>query len=135
MISWFESIQLTTIILIVVAGFAAGWVDAVVGGGGLIQLPALLLVPGITPVQALATNKMGSIFGTTTSAVTYYGRVKPDLRTAIPMAVIDTGDKVGHVLLLLAIDRVRNRETQIVVFHIALHLVHVFQGLRHLLFP
>ena len=88
MISGFESIQLTTIILIVVAGFAAGWVDAVVGGGGLLQLPALLLVPGITPVQALATNKMGSIFGTTTSAVTYYGRVKPDLRTAIPMAVI-----------------------------------------------
>ena len=48
-----------------VAGFAAGWVDAVVGGGGLIQLPAMLLVPGISPVQALATNKMGSIFGTT----------------------------------------------------------------------
>lgn len=88
MISGFESIQITTIILIVVAGFAAGWVDAVVGGGGLLQLPAMLLIPGITPVQALATNKMGSIFGTTTSAVTYYGRVKPDLRTAVPMAVI-----------------------------------------------
>ena len=41
--------------------------------GDCIQLPAMLLVPGISPVQALATNKMGSIFGTTTSAVTYYG--------------------------------------------------------------
>lgn len=99
MISGFESIQLTTLILIVVAGFAAGWVDAVVGGGGLIQLPAMLLVPGITPVQALATNKMGSIFGTTTSAVTYYGRVKPDLRTAVPMAVIAlAGSFAGAVL-------------------------------------
>jgi uncharacterized membrane protein YfcA len=98
-ISGFESIQLTTLILIVVAGFAAGWVDAVVGGGGLIQLPAMLLVPGITPVQALATNKMGSIFGTTTSAVTYYGRVKPDLRTAVPMAVIAlAGSFAGAVL-------------------------------------
>jgi uncharacterized membrane protein YfcA len=76
-VSGFESIQLATIVLIVVAGFSAGWVDAVVGGGGLLQLPALLLVPGITPVQALGTNKMGSIFGTTTSAVTYYGRVRP----------------------------------------------------------
>lgn len=99
MISGFESIQLTTLILIVVAGFAAGWVDAVVGGGGLIQLPAMLLVPGITPVQALATNKMGSIFGTTTSAVTYYGRVKPDLRTAVPMALIAlAGSFAGAVL-------------------------------------
>ena len=73
MVSGLESIELSTLILIVVAGLAAGWVDAVVGGGGLIQLPAMLLVPGISPVQALATNKMGSIFGTTTSAVTYYG--------------------------------------------------------------
>lgn len=99
MISGFESIQLTTLILIVAAGFAAGWVDAVVGGGGLIQLPALLLVPGITPVQALATNKMGSIFGTTTSAVTYYNRVKPDLRTAIPMAVIALAGSFGGAVL------------------------------------
>ena len=82
-----------------VAGFAAGWVDAVVGGGGLIQLPALLLVPGITPVQALATNKMGSIFGTTTSAVTYYGRVRPDLRTALPMAVIALAGSFGGAVL------------------------------------
>ncbi|WP_143588151.1 TSUP family transporter [Tersicoccus phoenicis] len=72
--------------MVIVAGLAAGWVDAVVGGGGLLQLPAMLLVPGITPVQALATNKMGSVFGTTTSAVTYFGRVRPDLRTALPMA-------------------------------------------------
>ncbi len=71
----------------IVAGLLAGWVDAVVGGGGLIQLPALLLVPGISPVQALATNKMGSVFGTATSAVTYARRVRPDLRTAIPMAL------------------------------------------------
>ena len=36
------------------AGFAAGWIDAVVGGGGLLQLPALLLVPGLSPIQALS---------------------------------------------------------------------------------
>nr|WP_208381352.1 TSUP family transporter [Paenarthrobacter ilicis] len=85
--------------MIVVAGFAAGWVDAVVGGGGLIQLPALLLVPGITPVQALATNKMGSIFGTTTSTVTYYRRVGPDLKTAVPMAVIALAGSFGGAIL------------------------------------
>ncbi|NYE96700.1 hypothetical protein FHU41_002950 [Psychromicrobium silvestre] len=91
MVSGFENIQLYTILLVVVAGLAAGWVDAVVGGGGLIMLPVMLMVPGISPVQALATNKMGSIFGTTTSSVTYYRRVGPDLKTAVPMALIALG--------------------------------------------
>ncbi|WP_402468520.1 TSUP family transporter [Isoptericola aurantiacus] len=77
----------TTVLLLVLAGLAAGWVDAVVGGGGLIQLPALLLVPGISPVQALATNKLGSIMGTSVSSITYYRRVHPDLTTAGPMAL------------------------------------------------
>ena len=36
-------LSLGTVLLLVLAGFAAGWVDAVVGGGGLVQLPALLL--------------------------------------------------------------------------------------------
>jgi len=75
-----------TMLVLALVALAAGWVDAVVGGGGLLQLPALLLVPGIAPVQALATNKLASICGTTTSAVTYYRRVRPDLRTALPMA-------------------------------------------------
>ncbi|WP_152204274.1 TSUP family transporter [Georgenia thermotolerans] len=80
-------IDALAIVLLVLAGLTAGWVDAVVGGGGLIQLPALLLMPGLTPLQALATNKVGSIMGTSTSAVTYYRRVGPDLRTAAPMAI------------------------------------------------
>jgi uncharacterized protein len=83
-----EGLTPTVLVLVVVAALAAGWIDAVVGGGGLLQLPALLLVPGISPVQALATNKLASVFGTTTSAVTYYRRVHPDLRTALPMAAV-----------------------------------------------
>lgn len=76
-----------TIALLMLAGFAAGWVDAVVGGGGLVQLPALLLIPGISPVQALATNKVAGIMGTSVSAVTFYRRVHPDMKTAGPMAL------------------------------------------------
>src|SRR6476620_10839276 len=67
------------------AGFGAGWVDAVVGGGGLVQLPALLLgFPSATPAQLLATNKLSSVAGT----ATYWRRVRPDLRTALPMAAV-----------------------------------------------
>lgn len=77
-----------TLALLVLAAFAAGWVDAVVGGGGLLQLPALLLVPGISPVQALATNKVAGILGTSVSAATFYRRVQPGLATAGPMALM-----------------------------------------------
>ncbi len=83
-----EQLTWGMLILVVIAAFGAGWIDAVVGGGGLLQLPAVLLIPGITPVQALATNKLGSIFGTATSSVTYYRRARPDIRTALPMAAI-----------------------------------------------
>ncbi|MCP1429053.1 putative membrane protein YfcA [Microbacterium foliorum] len=83
-----EQLTWGTLVLVIVAAFAAGWIDAVVGGGGLLQLPALLLIPGMSPIQALATNKLASVFGTATSSVTYYRRAKPDIRTALPMAVI-----------------------------------------------
>src|SRR3954453_6208508 len=49
------------IAVLLLAALAAGWVDAVVGGGGLLQLPALLLA-GLPPVQALATNKCPPAF-------------------------------------------------------------------------
>lgn len=77
----------STVALLLAAALLAGWVDAVVGGGGLVQLPALLLVPGISPVQALATNKVAGLMGTSVSAATYYRRVQPGLRTAAPMAL------------------------------------------------
>lgn len=74
------------LLLLALTGLAAGFIDAVVGGGGLLQLPVTLMLPGLTPVQALATNKMGSVFGTATSAVTFHHRIHPDLLTALPMA-------------------------------------------------
>jgi uncharacterized membrane protein YfcA len=75
--------------LLALAGLAAGFVDAVVGGGGLIQLPALLLgLPGAAPVQVLATNKLAAICGTATSSATYYRRVRPDPRTFVPLVLL-----------------------------------------------
>ncbi|GAA4401476.1 TSUP family transporter [Fodinibacter luteus] len=95
-----EDLGVEVVVLLGLAGFLAGWVDAVVGGGGLIQLPAILLgVPGATPAQVLATNKFGSIWGTATSSVTYYRRVRPDLRTALPMAAVAyVGAVVGALI-------------------------------------
>jgi uncharacterized membrane protein YfcA len=76
-----------TLVALCVAAAMAGWVDAVSGGGGLLQLPAImLLLPGASPVQALATNKLSSILGTASAAATYSRKAPPDVRTALPMA-------------------------------------------------
>jgi uncharacterized protein len=79
--------ELWTIAALCAAAFAAGWVDAVSGGGGMLQLPALLVaVPGGAPVDALGTNKLSSILGTATAARTYMRKVTLDVGTALPMA-------------------------------------------------
>jgi uncharacterized membrane protein YfcA len=89
-----------TLALLVLAALAAGFVDAVVGGGGLVQLPALLLgLPGASPVQVLATNKLASICGTTASSVTFYRRVRPHAGTFVPLMVLAfLGSALGAVI-------------------------------------
>ena len=79
---------LTVLVALGMAAVAAGFVDAVVGGGGLVQLPALLVgLPHAAPIEVLATNKLASI-GTTVSSATYYRRIRPDPRTFLPMMVL-----------------------------------------------
>nr|WP_030453763.1 TSUP family transporter [Herbidospora cretacea] len=90
------------IALLLVAAMAAGWVDAVVGGGGLLQLPALLLA-GLTPVEALATNKSASVLGTASAAYTYARRTGVD-RIAVPAGVAAVLSSAGGALLAGLLD-------------------------------
>ncbi|MEI6294899.1 MAG: TSUP family transporter [Actinomycetes bacterium] len=77
----------TFIFLALAAGFA-GFIDAVAGGGGLVQLPALLIGISDKPIpMILGTNKIPSIFGTSTAAASYFKRVRPDLRLTLTMAL------------------------------------------------
>ena len=79
-------VSLEVTLFLVLAALAAGFVDAVVGGGGLIQLPALLVgLPGASVVQIAATNKLASFCGTSISAATYARRIRPDPRTFLPL--------------------------------------------------
>jgi uncharacterized membrane protein YfcA len=65
----------------------AGFVDAVVGGGGLIQLPLLLAVFPAAPIAVLfGTNKLSSIAGTLTATVHYSCRISIPFRVALPAA-------------------------------------------------
>jgi len=73
--------------LLPLCGFAfmAGFVDAVVGGGGLIQLPALfVLLPGIPAATLLGTNKCSSIWGTLAAAVQFSRRMPVPWATVLP---------------------------------------------------
>ncbi|MDB5799737.1 MAG: hypothetical protein JWL63_676 [Rhodocyclales bacterium] len=68
--------------------FVAGLVDAVVGGGGLIQLPLLLTVFPAAPIAVLfGTNKLSSVAGTFTAAVHYSLRISIPRKIAVPAAL------------------------------------------------
>lgn len=75
------------IFLAIASGFA-GFVDAMAGGGGLIQLPALLVgLPNKDLPLILGTNKVPSIFGTAAAARNYFKNIKPDIPLTITMMV------------------------------------------------
>jgi len=75
------------IFLAIASGFA-GFVDAMAGGGGLIQLPALLVgLPNKDLPLILGTNKVPSIFGTAAAARNYFKNIKPDIPLTITMVV------------------------------------------------
>jgi uncharacterized protein len=71
------------------AAFFAGFVDAIVGGGGLIQVPALFAVyPAVPPPVLLGTNKLGGICGTTGAVMRYARIVRIPWRALLPAVVI-----------------------------------------------
>lgn len=78
--------------LLLLAAICAGFVDAVAGGGGLIQVPALLAAfPLESPATVFGTNKMASIFGTASAALRYVRRISIPWAIALPAAVAAFG--------------------------------------------
>lgn len=74
------------LLLLLLAALTAGWVDAVVGGGGLIQLPSLLLGLPTQPVPTVSgTNKVSSFGGTLTATATYLRAVRLRAHVALPL--------------------------------------------------
>jgi len=76
------------LIFLLAATFFAGFLDAAVGGGGLINLPSLFAaLPQAAPVYLLATNKVSSVFGTASAAARYARHVKIEWNAALPAAL------------------------------------------------
>lgn len=75
------TITLPMWITLILGAMGAGWIDAVIGGGGLILIPLLMAtLPGLAPVSVLATNKVAAVSGTASAAYTMVRRVKPNPR-------------------------------------------------------
>lgn len=73
--------------MLLAAALFAGFVDAVAGGGGLIQVPALLVaLPAEAPATVFGTNKLASIFGTGNAALRYAKRIALPWSIALPAA-------------------------------------------------
>lgn len=90
---------LSFLALLALVGFAAGFVDAIAGGGGLITLPALAL-SGLDPVAAVATNKLASTFGSGSATLAFAraGKIDPKVMAEPALAAL-----IGSVLGALAL--------------------------------
>jgi uncharacterized membrane protein YfcA len=75
------------ILIVSLASLLAGMVDAIVGGGGLILLPALFATfPGAAPATLFGTNKSASIWGTAFATLQYSRKVVMPWRSLLPAA-------------------------------------------------
>ncbi len=81
----FENIELWVLLALCVAAFGAGLIDAMVGGGGLIQIPALFgLMPSQGHATLLGTNKISSVVGTTFAAYKYAKAIQVPWNAVVP---------------------------------------------------
>jgi uncharacterized protein len=79
----------TEVVTLCAFAFLAGLVDAVAGGGGLIQVPALFaLFPSLPPPVLLGTNKFSAITGTTIATLRYSWSVPIQWRAILPAAAL-----------------------------------------------
>lgn len=97
-------LSIYTVILLVIVAFIAGAIDAIAGGGGLITIPVLLLA-GLEPAQALATNKLQGCAGTLSASYHFISRKMVDLKALLPAIAFTAIGSVIGTLLVSHMDR------------------------------
>lgn len=87
MASLFSDYSFLTLFVLGILAFVAGFIDSVVGGGGLIQLPALLIGFPKTPVPTLfGTNKISALAGTSMAAIQYSRHIRYNFKLLLTVA-------------------------------------------------
>lgn len=93
------------IVLLTAAGFAAGVLNAIAGGGTIFTFSALLAV-GVPPIAANATSAAAVVLGSVASAVAYRREIRAALRRLLPLCLVSMlGAGIGAALLLWSGDR------------------------------
>jgi uncharacterized membrane protein YfcA len=88
------------LLLVLVAAFAAGLIDSMVGGGGLIQVPALFAVyPSVPPATLLGTSKFAGLFGMLGAVARYARKITIPWRALLPLALVALLMSVGGARL------------------------------------
>lgn len=95
-------LDVMTTAMLALAALVAGFIDAIAGGGGLITLPALLLA-GVSPSEAIATNKLQGTFGVAAASVGYHRAGAIDWRK-LRLAIAATA--IGAALGAIAVSRI-----------------------------
>ncbi len=115
--------DISTIILLCLIAFLAGYVDAVVGGGGLIQVPAgLILMPTQAVSTVIGTLKVPSFFGTCFATYQYLQKVKiPILRILLFTSIAFTAAFSGSLLLT----KMSNQFMKPVIFFVLLAMLFI----------
>lgn len=100
-----EDYGLWTLSLIALLAFAAGFIDAIVGGGGLIQVPALLIAFPAIPLPVLfGTNKIAALAGTLTATFRYARRIRFDFPLLLLIAACCFGSSFAGARLVSHLD-------------------------------
>lgn len=128
-------LSVAALIMLILAAALAGWVDAVVGGGGLVQLPALVigLPKEIATPFVLGTNKLSSFAGTLSASWVYLRKIRVHAIMLIPLIVGAYGGSTGGA----AISRFLPREVLAPIVLVAVIGVGIYTickpklGLRH----
>jgi uncharacterized protein len=95
-------IELSVLAALALVGFVAGFIDSIAGGGGLLALPALLIA-GLDPMAALATNKLQGTFGTASATHTFWkkGLLQPQNHWGA-IAMVFAGACFGVIMVSFA---------------------------------
>lgn len=96
-------IEITILLSLLCFAFFAGLIDAAVGGGGLIQIPALMSTfPQMSPATMIGTNKLSAIFGTASAAWSFAKRVKLQWKLLLVIAICAFGSSfIGAAYLTI----------------------------------
>ncbi|MEY4279400.1 MAG: hypothetical protein RL377_1404 [Bacteroidota bacterium] len=112
-----------TIILLCIIAFFAGFVDAIVGGGGLIQTPAgLILLPNNSVAQVIGSLKIPSFSGSFFAARTFLKKIKiPFTRLLLFTSIAFTASFTGSYCLTLVSNRFMKPVILLVLVFIAIY--------------